>query len=259
MEASAAAASPAAAAHSGAAAPREAGEPWSASPRKTRPGSPRPSMPRRRAPAASSWPWWRAPATITCSCRCSGRQYSRCCSRAPACSPARPSAGYTSTSCSCWYSSCSAPCVLSIPGLHLLLVPRRVKHARASRLAKAQFYQQGVHLTPHHSGVLFFVSLAERYVEIVADKGIHEKLGEAHWQGIIDKFVAQCEPGRGDGWLRRRHRRVRCRHGRALSPRPRRGQRALRRPDRAVAGATPAPSRDRLPHRLREVADVLHP
>ena len=80
---------------------------------------------------------------------------------------------------------------LFVPELHLRLVPRQVKHSRASRLAKAQFYQQGVQLTPHHSGVLLFVSLAEHYVEIVADQGIHEKLGEAHWQGIIQDFVAQ--------------------------------------------------------------------
>lgn len=86
--------------------------------------------------------------------------------------------------------------LLSVPGLHLKLIPRRVKHARASRLAQAQFYVQGVQLTPHHSGVLLFVSLAERYVEIVADKGIHEKLGEAHWKAIIDKFVAQVRRGR---------------------------------------------------------------
>lgn len=86
--------------------------------------------------------------------------------------------------------------LLSIPGLHLKLVPTRVKHARAGRFAKAQFYIQGVQLTPHHSGVLFFVSLAERYVEIVADKGIHEKLGEAHWKNIIETFVAQVRRGR---------------------------------------------------------------
>ncbi|MDA8363217.1 MAG: hypothetical protein M0Z84_05205, partial [Gammaproteobacteria bacterium] len=69
--------------------------------------------------------------------------------------------------------------LLFIPELHLQLIPKRIKHARASRLAKAQFYLQGVHMTRDHSGVLFFVSLAERYVEIVADRGIHEKLGEA--------------------------------------------------------------------------------
>jgi putative membrane protein len=86
--------------------------------------------------------------------------------------------------------------LLSLPALHLMLVPTRVKHAHASRMARAQFYEQGVQLTSHHSGVLFFVSLAERYVEIVADKGIHEKLGEAHWQGIVDAFVAQVRQGR---------------------------------------------------------------
>ena len=86
--------------------------------------------------------------------------------------------------------------ILSVPGLHLMLVPTGVKHAHARRMARAQFYEQGVQLTAHHSGVLFFVSLAERYVEIVADKGIHEKLGQAHWQGIIDAFVAHVRAGR---------------------------------------------------------------
>ncbi len=84
---------------------------------------------------------------------------------------------------------------LFIPEIHLWLVPREVKHSRASRLAKAQFYQQGVQLTPQHSGVLLFVSLAEHYVEIVADKGIHEKIGKAHWQAIVQDFVAQVRQG----------------------------------------------------------------
>ncbi|MBU6422283.1 MAG: TPM domain-containing protein [Gammaproteobacteria bacterium] len=85
---------------------------------------------------------------------------------------------------------------LFVPELHLHLVPNHVKHSRASRQAKAQFYLQGVHVTRHHSGVLFFVSLAEHHVEIVADKGIHEKLGEAHWRGIIQAFVAEVRKGR---------------------------------------------------------------
>lgn len=81
------------------------------------------------------------------------------------------------------------------PGLHLYLVPRSVKHSRASRLAKAQFYLQGVHMTSERSGVLLFVSLAERYVEIVADRGIHEKLGEAFWQDVVRNFVQQVRDG----------------------------------------------------------------
>ena len=84
---------------------------------------------------------------------------------------------------------------LFVPELHLHLVPRWVKHSRARRLAHAQFYEQGIHMTREHSGVLFFVSLAEHYVEIVADKGIHEKLGEAHWQDIIKTFVKDVKAG----------------------------------------------------------------
>jgi putative membrane protein len=82
-----------------------------------------------------------------------------------------------------------------LPGLHMALVPKRLCHAKASRLAHAQFYEQGVQLTHGHSGVLLFVSLAERYVEIVADKGIHEKIGEARWQAIVDGFVQKVSGG----------------------------------------------------------------
>ncbi len=82
-----------------------------------------------------------------------------------------------------------------LPGLHMALVPKRLRHAKASRLAHAQFYEQGVQLTREHSGVLLFVSLAERYVEIVADKGIHERIGEAHWQAIVDGFVQKVGAG----------------------------------------------------------------
>ena len=80
-----------------------------------------------------------------------------------------------------------------MPRLHMALVPRPVKHRRASLLAHAQFFEQGVHLTREHSGVLFFVSLAERYVEVVADKGIHEKLGQARWQEIVNAFVSHVQ------------------------------------------------------------------
>jgi putative membrane protein len=83
-----------------------------------------------------------------------------------------------------------------MPGLHMALVPMRLRHARASALAHAQFYDQGVHLTREHSGVLLFVSMAERYVEIVADKGVHEKIGVERWQKIVNALVLKV--GQGD-------------------------------------------------------------
>ncbi|HEX4299520.1 MAG TPA: TPM domain-containing protein [Gammaproteobacteria bacterium] len=82
-----------------------------------------------------------------------------------------------------------------MPGLHMALVPMRVRHARASALAHAQFYDQGVHLTREHSGLLLFVSMAERYVEIVADKGIHERIGAERWQKIVNALVLKVAQG----------------------------------------------------------------
>lgn len=83
-----------------------------------------------------------------------------------------------------------------VPTLHMALVPRHLSHARASRLAHALFYEKGVHRTREHSGVLFFVSLAERYVEIVADQGIHEKVGEEVWRRIVGVFLEEVQKGR---------------------------------------------------------------
>lgn len=82
-----------------------------------------------------------------------------------------------------------------MPGLHMALVPSAMCRVRASHLAHAQFYEQGVHLTREHSGVLLFVSMAERYVEIVADKGIHEKIGAERWQKIVNAFVQKVSGG----------------------------------------------------------------
>jgi putative membrane protein len=82
-----------------------------------------------------------------------------------------------------------------VPALHMALVPKRVRRDHASRMAHLQFHLQGVHHTREHSGVLFFVSLAERYVEIVADKGIHQKLGEAHWQTVVGSFLQHVQQG----------------------------------------------------------------
>lgn len=81
------------------------------------------------------------------------------------------------------------------PGLAMRLIPKHIRHARARRLAHAQFYDQGVHTTHDRSGVLFFVALAERYVEIVADQGIHERVGEAHWQEIVERFLEPVRRG----------------------------------------------------------------
>jgi putative membrane protein len=57
------------------------------------------------------------------------------------------------------------------------------------------FYERGLHRTKHQTGVLFFISLFEHKVWILADKGIHEKIG----QETLNKFAAKVSAGIRDG------------------------------------------------------------
>ncbi|MGH7014119.1 MAG: TPM domain-containing protein [Stellaceae bacterium] len=76
-----------------------------------------------------------------------------------------------------------------------MLVPRRVKHARARQLAHLEFAARILAQKEHPHGMLFFVSLGERYVEILADAALHAHVGEGEWQAIVDRFVAAAKAG----------------------------------------------------------------
>ncbi|MEK1887455.1 MAG: TPM domain-containing protein [Phyllobacterium sp.] len=72
-----------------------------------------------------------------------------------------------------------------VPGVNIWLVPRRVRYRRAHLNAVQQFLARNVHLTAQRTGVLLFVSLAERYAEVVADAGINAKVGQQEWNNIV--------------------------------------------------------------------------
>ncbi|MEQ8665915.1 MAG: hypothetical protein RIC16_09330 [Rhodospirillales bacterium] len=80
--------------------------------------------------------------------------------------------------------------------VRVLLVPRYIRRARAALLARAQFLAQNLHLTRNHTGVLIFVSLAEHYVEIIADKGINDRVGHEEWEAAVSDFVQAVKVGR---------------------------------------------------------------
>lgn len=87
--------------------------------------------------------------------------------------------------------------------LKLWLIPRAVKQRRAARLAREVFITQGLHLMPNRAGVLLFVSAGERYVEILADRGIAERVDDAAWQRVVDGFIVDVREGRiGEGFVR---------------------------------------------------------
>lgn len=86
--------------------------------------------------------------------------------------------------------------------LTILMVPKAVRMHRAKRLAWEQFFALGLHHTRERNGVMLFVSVAEKYVEIIADKGINDKVEQADWDGIIRDFTAAVKSGKiADGFV----------------------------------------------------------
>lgn len=75
---------------------------------------------------------------------------------------------------------------MAAPGRRAALMPNGLKQRMASRLAGEQFFMRGLRLTEGRTGVLIFVSATERYVEIIADKGISDKVPQGTWQDAVD-------------------------------------------------------------------------
>jgi len=85
--------------------------------------------------------------------------------------------------------------VFRIPGINTRLIPRSVRYWRASNLARRQFLEQNLHHTAGATGMLIFVSEAERYVEILVDRGISSQIDNDVWEAIIAAFTEQVKRG----------------------------------------------------------------
>ncbi len=85
---------------------------------------------------------------------------------------------------------------LSLTPLRLALVPRAVRRARAHRAALEQFVVRRVAHTRNRTGVLIFVSLAERYARIIADDAIAQKVSNSEWQAAIDALTGHMRDSR---------------------------------------------------------------
>ncbi len=92
--------------------------------------------------------------------------------------------------------------VLWSRAMRQLLVPANIKRERAHARAVEQFLVQNLHTTDGRTGVLIFVSLVERYAEILADSGIHQKVPQATWDAIVAKLTSDISAGRtSDGFV----------------------------------------------------------
>jgi putative membrane protein len=84
----------------------------------------------------------------------------------------------------------------------LRIVPTRVKHARAWQLAHREFNAHVLANPKQRHRILLFVSLGERYVEIIADHETHALAPDGAWNKIVDRFLTTVKAGRvADGIL----------------------------------------------------------
>lgn len=87
------------------------------------------------------------------------------------------------------------------PGLRPRLVPKRLRYRRAHAAARAQFLAHNIHVTEGRTGVLLFVSLAERYAEVLADAEIARHVPQETWNGVVETLIRHAGEGRlADGF-----------------------------------------------------------
>lgn len=92
--------------------------------------------------------------------------------------------------------------VLCWTPVRVALMPRRARRTVAHRVAMEQFQKRGLAKKPERTGILIFVSLAERYARIIADDGISAKVPQSQWQAAIDALIAHMRDGRiADGFV----------------------------------------------------------
>lgn len=74
-------------------------------------------------------------------------------------------------------------------GFLIKALPNVYKHKKASIHANKLFNQLGITRTKSHIGIMFFVSVSERYVEIVVDEGVKEKIDKSYWENVVANFI----------------------------------------------------------------------
>jgi putative membrane protein len=79
--------------------------------------------------------------------------------------------------------------------VRLRIVPMQVKRSHARQLAHREFAAH-VAAGANRNRILLFVSIGERYVEIIADHKTHGLVPQGTWDKIVGDFVTTVKSGR---------------------------------------------------------------
>ena len=96
-------------------------------------------------------------------------------------------------------------CVLYFPARLLFIRFPRLKHPFINKLrmthvvrerAVRAFYEKGLYKTRDENGILIFISLLERKVWILGDRGVDKKIDHANWQSHAHEISNGIKEGR---------------------------------------------------------------
>ena len=79
--------------------------------------------------------------------------------------------------------------IANIPFVDECITPRSYRNFAVYRRAMRHFVESGVYDTKEQSGILIFVSLLEKQVKIIADRGINQKVAQSQWDDIAAKLA----------------------------------------------------------------------
>jgi putative membrane protein len=85
--------------------------------------------------------------------------------------------------------------IASTPWLLRALVDDDDRAAAVADAAKIAFFDRGVHTTRERAGVLLYLSLAERRVQILADAGVHRVVGRTGWEAHVAQIAGALRAG----------------------------------------------------------------
>ena len=90
----------------------------------------------------------------------------------------------------------------SWPALRRTLTPKPIVSARVHAATLEQFMALGLHRTRDRTGILLYVSIAERRAEVFADDGIYAKAPPEVWDEVVDRLIAGLKRGApADGFV----------------------------------------------------------
>jgi putative membrane protein len=83
----------------------------------------------------------------------------------------------------------------TIPNIICLVTSRERMADKVKLRTEQAFYQHGLHNTKDRTGILILVSLLERRVHVLADKGINDRVPPGTWDGLVSGILDGIRTG----------------------------------------------------------------